>query len=175
VNAYMCRIAGEVCDGLHVHPFNSATYLREYVHPAVAEGLRASGRSRKDFTFSTASFVIIGDTEEERTRARQAVRQQIAFYASTRTYEPVLAAHGWQDLIPSLHRKSVEGDWTGMANLITDEMVDTYAVTGTYDTIAARLHERYGDLLDRTAFYQPHQPGLDDPRLPRMVKEFNGR
>src|SRR5262249_32773868 len=88
---------------------------------------------------------------------------------------PDPAADGWQDLIPSLHRKSVEGDWTGMANLITDEMVDTYAVTGTYDTIAARLHERYGDLLDRTAFYQPHQPGLDDPRLPRMVKEFNGR
>ena len=105
---------------------------------------------------------------------RQAVRQQIAFYASTRTYEPVLAAHGWQDLIPSLHRKSVEGDWTGMASLITDEMVDTYAVTGTHDTIAAQLQQRYAGLLDRTAFYQPHQPGLDDPRVPRVVKEFNG-
>jgi probable F420-dependent oxidoreductase len=174
VNAYMCRVAGEVCDGLHVHPFNSAKYLREYVHPAVEAGLRASGRSRSDFTYATASFVIIGDTEEERQRARQAVRQQIAFYASTRTYEPVLAAHGWQDLIPSLHRKSVEGDWTGMASLVTDEMVDTYAVTGTHDTIAARLQERYAGLLDRTAFYQPHQPGLDDPRVPRVVKEFNG-
>jgi len=174
VNAYMCRVAGEVCDGLHVHPFNSAKYLREYVHPAVEEGLRVSGRSRSDFTYATASFVIIGDTEEERQRARQAVRQQIAFYASTRTYEPVLAAHGWQDLIPSLHRKSVEGDWTGMARLITDEMVDAYAVTGTHDTIAAQLQQRYAGLLDRTAFYQPHQPGLDDPRVPRVVKEFNG-
>ena len=118
--------------------------------------------------------MIIGDTEEEQARARQAVRQQIAFYASTRTYEPVLATHGWQDIIPGLHRKSVEGDWAGMAALITDEMVDTYAVTGTYETIAARINERYGDLLDRTAFYQPHQPGLDDPRLARTVKEFNG-
>jgi probable F420-dependent oxidoreductase len=174
VNAYMCRVAGEVCDGLHVHPFNSPKYLREYVHPAVEDGLRAAGRSRADFTYATAGFVIIGDTEEERARARQAVRQQIAFYASTRTYEPVLAAHGWQDIIPSLHRKSVEGDWTGMAELITDEMVETYAVTGTYDTIAARVQERYAGLLDRLAFYQPHQPGLDDPRLPRVVKEFNG-
>jgi probable F420-dependent oxidoreductase len=175
VNAYMCRVAGEVCDGLHVHPFNSPKYLREYVHPAVEEGLRASGRSRSDFTYATASFVIIGDTEQERGPARQAIRQQIAFYASTRTYEPVLAAHGWQDLLPSLHRKSVEGDWTGMADLITDEMVDTYAVTATYDTIATKLAERYAGLLDRTAFYQPHQPGLDDPRLPRVVTEFNGR
>jgi probable F420-dependent oxidoreductase len=65
VNAYMCRVAGEVCDGLHVHPFNSPTYLREYVHPAVNEGLAKAGRTRNDFTYATASFVVVGDTEEE--------------------------------------------------------------------------------------------------------------
>ena len=101
------------------------------------------------------------------------IRQQIAFYASTRTYEPVLATHGWQDLAPQLHRKSVEGDWAGMAELVSDEMVDTYAVTGTWETIGARIRERYTGLLDRTSFYQPDQPGLDDPRLPRVIKEFN--
>ncbi len=174
VNEYMCRIAGEVCDGLHVHPFNSAKYLREYVQPAVNAGLAKAGRSRADFTYATATFVIVGDTDAERATAREAVRQQISFYASTRTYEPVLATHGWQDVARALHRKSVEGDWSGMAALITDEMVDAYAVTGTYDTIAARIQERYAGLLDRTAFYQPYQqPGLDDPRLPRVVKEFN--
>ncbi|HXG03757.1 MAG TPA: TIGR03617 family F420-dependent LLM class oxidoreductase, partial [Candidatus Binatia bacterium] len=174
VNPAMCRVAGEVADGLHVHPFNSPKYLREVVHPAVDEGLRRSGRSRADFTYVTSTFVIIGDSEAEQARARQAVRQQIAFYASTRTYEPVLAVHGWQDLVPHLHRKSVEGDWKGMADLITDEMVETYAVSGTWQTIAARIKERYAGLLDRTAFYEPHQPGLDDPRLPRVVREFNG-
>ena len=175
VNEYMCRVAGEVCDGLHVHPFNSPKYLREYVHPAVEQGLAASGRTRADFTYATSSFVVVGDTEAELAAARQAVKQQIAFYASTRTYEPVLAAHGWQDIAPQLHRKSIEGDWKGMADLITDEMLDTYAVTGTHDTIAARLTERYAGLLDRTAFYQPQKlQVLDDPRLPRLIKEFNG-
>ncbi|MGH7416169.1 MAG: TIGR03617 family F420-dependent LLM class oxidoreductase, partial [Candidatus Rokuibacteriota bacterium] len=143
VNPAMCRVAGEVCEGLHVHPFNSPTYLREYVQPAVDEGLRRAGRSRQDFTYATQSFVIVGDTEGERQPQREAVRQQIAFYASTRTYEPVLAAHGWQGLGRHLHRKSVEGDWAGMAQLITDEMIDTYAVTGSWDTIAARIIERY--------------------------------
>ncbi len=172
VNAAMCRVAGEVCDGLHVHPFNSPTYLRELVRPAVAEGMAKSGRAR--FAYVTSSFVVVGDTEAELAQQRQAVKQQIAFYASTRTYEPVLAAHGWQDLVPHLHRKSVEGDWKGMAALITDEMLETYAVTGSYATIAARLKERYAGLLDRTAFYQPHrQPALDDPRLPRVIQEFN--
>src|SRR5207249_1608835 len=83
------------------HPFNSPTYLREYVQPAVNEGLRASGRKREDFTYVTSTFVVVGDTEQELAQHRQSVRQQIAFYASTRTYEPVLAAHGWQDLTPA--------------------------------------------------------------------------
>ena len=120
-------------------------YLRESVHPWVEEGLRTSGRSR-GFHLRTPSFVVVGDTEAELVAARQAVRQQIAFYASTRTYEPVLAAHDWQDLTAHLHRKSVEGDWKGMADLITDEMVDTYAVTGTYDDIGRKLRERYAGL-----------------------------
>jgi probable F420-dependent oxidoreductase len=174
VNQHMCRVAGEVCDGLHVHPFNSPKYLREYVQPAVNEGLKTAGKRREDFTYATSSFVVVGESEQELAQQRAAVKQQIAFYASTRTYEPVLAAHGWQDVGPLLHRKSVEGDWKGMADLITDEMLDTYAVTGTYDTIAARLQERYTGLLDRTAFYQPYkQQGMDDPRLPRVIKQFN--
>ena len=174
VNEYMCRIAGEVCEGLHVHPFNSPKYLREFVHPAVEDGLRKSGRKRSDFTYTTAVFVVIGDTEKELAETRQTVKQQIAFYASTRTYEPVLAAHGWQDLAPQLHRKSVQGDWKGMGDLVTDEMVDTYAVTGSYTNIAQRIKERYTGLLDGVGLYQPWQPGLTDPRWPALVKAFNG-
>ena len=53
-----------------------------------------------------------------------------------------------------------------MADLITDEMLDTYAVTATYDKLRDALVARYDGLLDRTALYQPYQPSLDDPRLP---------
>ena len=173
VNPLMCGVAGELCDGLHVHPFNSPKYLREVVHPAVEEGLRKSGRARKDFTYATSSFVVVGDTEKERAEQALMVKQQIAFYGSTRTYQPVLAAHGWEDVAPKLHKKSVEGDWTGMANLITDEMLDAYAVTATYDKLRDALVTRYGELLDRTALYQPYQPSLDDPRLPAAIRAFN--
>jgi probable F420-dependent oxidoreductase len=173
VNPFMCGVAGELCDGLHVHPFNSPKYLREVVHPAVEEGLRKSGRARKDFTYATSSFVVVGDTEKERAEQAQMVKQQIAFYGSTRTYQPVLAAHGWEDVAPKLHKKSVEGDWAGMADLITDEMLDAYAVTATYDKLRDALVARYDGLLDRTALYQPYQPSLDDPRLPAAIRAFN--
>jgi probable F420-dependent oxidoreductase len=174
VNPLMCRVAGELCDGMHVHPFNSPKYLREIVHPAVEEGLKRSGRSRKDFTYATATFVVVGDTEKERAAQAQTVKQQLAFYGSTRTYQPVLAAHGWEDVTGQLHRKSVEGDWKGMADLITDEMLDTYAVTATYENLHAKVLERYQGLLDRTGLYQPYQPNVNDPRLPAMVRAFNG-
>jgi probable F420-dependent oxidoreductase len=173
VNPFMCGVAGEHCDGMHVHPFNSPKYLREVVQPAVNAGLARSGRTRKDFTYATSSFVVVGDTHEERSEQAQMVKQQIAFYGSTRTYQAVLECHGWGDLTAKLHRKSIEGDWKGMADLITDEMLDTYAVTAPYDRLQAAMDGRYAGLLDRTALYQPYPPRQDDPRLPALIKSFN--
>jgi len=174
VNRYMCRMAGEVCDGLHVHPFHTPKYLREYVHPAVEGGLRASGRSRQDFAYATSSFVVVGDTERERLQNAEAVRRQIAFYASTRTYEPVLAAHGWERIVPELHQKSLQGDWKAMARLITDEKLDAVAVSGTYETMGSKLRERYAGLLDRIALYQPYDAPVDESRAAALVRQFEG-
>ncbi len=143
------------------------------MRPAVEEGLRASGRSRENFTYATACFVVVGDTERERSENGEAVRQQIAFYASTRTYEPVLAAHGWEAVCPELHRKSLEGDWKGMASLITDEMLDAVAVTGTYEDIGKKLREKYTGLLDSVSLYQLGESVVDEARCAALVKEFN--
>ncbi len=174
VNRYMCRMAGEVCDGLHVHPFHSPKYLREFVHPAVEEGLKARGASRAAFTFVSSTFAVVGDSEDERRRAAEAVRRQIAFYASTRTYEPVLAAHGWEAVVPELHRKSVAGDWDGMAALITDEMMATFAVFGTLEQVGEQLRQRYaGGLLDRTALYEIQPGAYDDARMKTFIRSFS--
>ena len=164
VNPQMCRMAGEVADGLHVHSFHSARYLRECVHPAVQEGLNRAGRSRADFTFRASTMVVLGDSLEERRRQARAVKQQIAFYASTRTYQPVLAAHGLEDLVPRLHAKSLAGDWEGMAAMISDETLDLFAVSGPFEEIGDRIRERYRGLYDRTQLYPSFQPALDDPR-----------
>ncbi|HEY8672016.1 MAG TPA: LLM class flavin-dependent oxidoreductase, partial [Terriglobales bacterium] len=158
--------------------FHTPKYLREFVHPAVEEGFRISGQSRENFSYATACFVVTGDNERERAENAEAVRQQIAFYASTRTYEPVLAAHGWEAVGPELHRKSLEGDWKGMARLITDQILDAVAVSGTYETLGKKLCERYSGLLDRVSLYQPYDlPAADLPedesRRSGLIREFN--
>jgi probable F420-dependent oxidoreductase len=172
VNPQMCRIAGEVADGLHVHSFHSARYLRERVHPAVQEGLARAGRSRADFTFRASTMVVLGDTDEERRDQARAVKQQIAFYASTRTYQSVLATHGLEDLTPRLHARSLAGDWDGMADLITDETLDLFAVSGRFEEIGAKIRERYRGLYDRTQLYPSFQPSLDDPRWRTVLAAF---
>jgi probable F420-dependent oxidoreductase len=187
VNQVMCRVAGEVCDGLHVHPFHSPRYIRDYVLPAVEEGRskRAdskapSGTGKRpsatgtDAGFSLASscFVIVGETEEERSKMAEDVRRQISFYASTRTYEPVLAAHGWEALTSELHHKSLQGDWKGMAALITDEMLDVFAAFGTWNDIGRQLRARYSGLLDRIALYSVRGISPADPRVQSLAREF---
>jgi probable F420-dependent oxidoreductase len=174
VNKYICRLAGELCDGLHAHPFNSPKYLREFVIPNVEEGLKKSGRSRKDFTIATTAFVIVGKNKDEIERAKAGVRQQIAFYASTRTYKVVLDMHGFGDVSQRLNEKAAKGDWAGMANEITDQMLDVYAVAGTFDEIADKVKARYDGLLDRVGFYIPYRAGVDDAEWRKLTKRFNG-
>lgn len=97
------------------------------------------------------------------------MKQQIAFYASTRTYQPVLAAHGLEDLVPRLHARSLAGDWEGMTDLISDATLHLFAVSGPFEEIGDRIRERYRGLYDRTQLYPSFQPSLEDPRWPAVL------
>jgi probable F420-dependent oxidoreductase len=172
VNPYVLELAGELCDGFHVHPFHSVRYLRESLLPEIGRGLAKAGRTRRDLVLGTSAFVIAGDTDEELARAREAVRMQLAFYASTRTYVRVLEAHGWADACTRLNEKAAKGDWSGMASEITDAMLEVYAVTGRWDEVAAKVRARYDGILDRVALYLPFQPGADEERWRHIVRAF---
>jgi probable F420-dependent oxidoreductase len=175
VNAYNLRLAGELCDGVHVHPFHSVAYLRDYALPHVEEGLRRSGRRREEVVLASSVFMVTGRSAAEIDAARERARAQIAFYASTRTYEPVLAAHGWQDLMPRLHRKSVEGDWAGMAGLVSDEMLAAFAVEAPLEGLAAALTARYRGLLDRVAPYLPLEARTERSAIEPLARALVGR
>jgi probable F420-dependent oxidoreductase len=173
VNEQVLRLAGEHCDGLHAHPFTSAKYLREFLIPHVEEGLAKSGRTRRDFTIFTTAFVIVGRNQQEIEMAKAGVRQQISFYASTRTYKVVLDMHGWGEVAYKLNKLAATGGWESMPDLITDEMLDVYAVSGTYDDIAEKMHERYDGLLDSVAFYVPYKAAFDDTIWNKLCRQFN--
>jgi probable F420-dependent oxidoreductase len=153
VNPYICRLAGELCDGFLAHPFHSIKYLNDVVFPNIDQGAAKTGRSRRDVTISTTAFVVTGRTRDEIEKNKGPVRQQIAFYASTRTYIGVLEAHGWGETCLKLNEKAAKGDWGGMASLITDEMLDVYAVQGLVDDLPDLIKKKYTGVMDRLGFY----------------------
>lgn len=170
VNPYICRVAGELCDGFHVHPFHSIKYLDDVVLPNIDAGCAKAGRTRSQVTLATTVFVCMGRTRDDVERSKAAVRQQISFYASTRTYAGVLGAHGWGDTCYRLSEKAAKGDWTGMASLITDDMLEVYAVQGTYDEIPGLIKKKYTGVLDRIGFYALPSGGADEAVWRELVR-----
>jgi probable F420-dependent oxidoreductase len=158
VGEQMTEVVGEVADGMFVHSFTTEKYLREATVPALRRGLARSGRARADVELSLAVFLITGNTDAELEQADAAVRQQIAFYGSTPAYRPVLEAHGWGELQTELNTLSKRGDWEEMGRHIPDEVVEVLAVRGSPEALPGLVAGRYGDMVDRVAFYSPSRP-----------------
>jgi probable F420-dependent oxidoreductase len=148
VNPYMARLSGELCDGLRIHPISTFRHTRAEVLTEVETGAKKSGRQLCDIDIIGAPFLAIGSDEEEVEKAKQALKQHIAFYASTPTYHSVLEYHNWMDVAQALHKLSREGKWTEMPNQVTDEMLDEWAIVGTRDDFTAKVKDRCSDLYD---------------------------
>jgi probable F420-dependent oxidoreductase len=158
LNKYMARLAGELCDGLRLHPLVTFKYVKEVVLPAIEAGVRKAGRQLSDIDIVGTPFLITGRNEAEVQAAKGPVQQQIAFYASTRTYHSVLEFHGWGEAGRKLHQLSLEGKWQEMAGLISDEMLEEFAIIGTYDQLVPKLKERWGGIF--SGFFLGFSPGV---------------
>jgi probable F420-dependent oxidoreductase len=159
VNTRLAALAGELCDGFHVHPFHSPEYVRSTLKPAIAEGAGEVSRDPAQVTLATSAFAITGENAEETNERRESIRTQISFYASTPTYRTVLEAHGWEEVSERLGTLAREKKWREMPDLITDEMLAAFAIEAAPDEIGPALRERYEGLIDRVALYLPFAAG----------------
>jgi probable F420-dependent oxidoreductase len=168
----MTKVAGEVADGMLVHAFTTAQYLRDVTLPNVEAGLRASGRDRMDFELSYPAFVVTGQTDAQIAQAAEATRKQIAFYASTPAYRPVLDLHGWGELQTELNTLSKRGEWDEMGRRIDDVVLDAFAVSGSPEEVPALLAKRYSGLIDRISLYLTYRTTAGDDMVRRVVAEL---
>jgi probable F420-dependent oxidoreductase len=159
----MTRKAAEVADGLLVMPFNSTRHFAERTVPALAEGLRVSGRQPDQFQVIAQAMVAVGSTEDELSTAIDRVAGLIAFYGSTPAYGPVLEVEGWAELQPELNRLSKIGKYAEMRKLITDPMVRAYGIVGTPEECADQIRKRFGGHAAEVCCYFPgYAPGEND-------------
>lgn len=153
----MTEVAGEVGDGYLVHPFNSPRSLAELSLKAVERGLAKAGKRREGFQIAAQVITATGLDEQSLQQAVFAARNQIAFYASTPAYLPVLQCHGWEDFQPRAGQLAAQGKWAEMAGLVDDGMLEAFAVVGTPQEVARKIAARYRGKVDRVSpvVYQP--------------------
>ncbi|MEX2293079.1 MAG: TIGR03617 family F420-dependent LLM class oxidoreductase, partial [Acidimicrobiales bacterium] len=163
VGPWMCRMAGEVADGIHVHPLHSQAYLRNRLLPAVTAGAESAGRVLGDIDLIVPVFAIPGDTPEERAPLVERARFQIAFYGSTRNYAFQFDDLGFEGTSARLNECLKAGDLAGMAATITDEMLEHFSVVATWDDMAGALHDRYHGVATRLVMYLAEASIASDP------------
>jgi probable F420-dependent oxidoreductase len=154
----MLEVAGEVADGLIVHPFNSRRSLDHIVMPALERGRAAAGRAATEVEIVWVQMVVTWTTDEERATALQSAREQMAFYGSTPAYAPVLDLHGYADLHPELNRLSKMGRWDEMAALIPDDLIEQLAVVGSRRDIAGKVNARSVGIADTVSLVNNRNP-----------------
>jgi len=156
VGELMTEVAGEVADGLLVHPFTTERYIREVTLPALERGLAKSGRAIEGFPISFSGLVATGESSEDLADATKKVRGQIAFYGSTPAYRGVLELHGWGDLQRELNTLSKTGEWERMGELIDDDVLNTFSVVAAPNEVGAIVRTRLDDVISRFSIYSPY-------------------
>jgi probable F420-dependent oxidoreductase len=174
VNTGMCHLAGEMCDGLRPHPITTQRYIEEVMLPAVRDGSRKTGRDVKDVEIVVSPLIAAAATSAGLADRIKDVRARISFYASTRTYHPVFELHGWGALARELHELSIAQRWDEMPRRITDEMLETIAIVGTFDTLADKIKRRYGGFSTRIEFGLPVHSAEDYATLRGIVRQIQG-
>tara|TARA_B100001093_G_scaffold111034_1_gene103400 strand:+ start:2498 stop:3505 length:1008 start_codon:yes stop_codon:yes gene_type:complete len=167
VGPKMTEVAGEVADGMIIHPFSTLPYINSVTLPAIEQGLAKAGKTRKDFELSYSCFVVTGRDEAEFAASKKAAQERVAFYGSTPAYKGVLDSIGVGDLQSELNTMSKQGRWREMGTLITDDILAEFGVMGEPADIAPQMLERYGAFTDRTS---ASFPVSDDAQRGDIIK-----
>ena len=171
VGPAMLRVAGEVADGCRLHPFCTPKYLTETVMPELERGMARSGQVREHFEITGGGFIATGPDDETVSKLREWVRYRIGFYGSTPAYYPVLEAHGLKDLGLKLNRMTKDGEWDKLADVISDDVLELFAVAGRHDQLKPLLEARFGGYSD--TIYGSANSAVPSDLPPDLIQDLN--
>jgi len=175
VNSVMCRMAGEVADGIRVHPVCTPSYIEQVMLPAVRAGAAKSGRSLDSFQVCMKPLIASAATEAELVPKVRDVRARISFYASTPQYRAAFAHHGLGDLADKLKLLSRAQRWEEMPQHINDDVLHSFVTIGTYDQIAAKLTDRFGKVVTHCEFSIAVKTDADKEQLRDLAKTIQSQ
>ena len=171
VGPRMMEMAGSAADGVLLHTFTNRAYLEKVAYPAMDKGMVDAGRTGSPLEMSIPLFMAMGDTDQEVEERRGEVAKQLAFYASTPSYRPVLEAIGYEDLQPDLTAMSKRGEWKEMASIVTSDLLDHFSISGAPEQMPELARQHLGDRVNRVTSYFGW-PIADADRLKEILASF---
>ncbi len=168
----MCGVAGEVADGVRLHPVCTERFIDERVVPALGAGAARAGRDLADIEVCMKPLVATAATDAGLEQVVRTVRARVAFYLSTPAYRRVFGLHGWEALAEEAATLSKAQRWDELALLVPDEVLHTVATVGTHDAIVDRLADRYRGRVDRIEFSIPVGGPADASRLRNLLVDL---
>ena len=175
VRPWMCGMAGEVADGVLVHPLSTPDYLADVLLPAVAQGEARASRAAGTVKLVCPIMTAVSDSEAVRLKQRNSIRYRLAFYGSTPGYGIVFDVSGWPGVGDQLNALQREGKIDEMAALITDEMLDAFSITSTWEELPTRLHDRFAGIAEDIVCYSALEHWGDDADAPDRWMDVNRR
>jgi probable F420-dependent oxidoreductase len=157
VNPRMVEAAGAVADGLVGHPLFTPEYVAEVVRPALEKGASRTERSGPVPIAGYLTCCVDPDGE----RARREAAAIVAFNSTVKTYEVVHRHHGFEPEVEAIRTAWRAGDFAGMAEGVSDRMLDTIALAGTAEEVRERYVERWQGVYERTLLWPPAFKGPD--------------
>lgn len=166
----MTEVAGEVADGIIMHPFNNQVFIEKQALPAVRKGLVTADKPESQYIFSVAAMIATGENEAAMQAAKASIKGLLGFYASTPAYVPPMAAIGYADVQPEANRLTKQGKWEQLADLIDDTFFEAFCIFDEPQNIAARVAQKYGSLPTRLSIYAPYAtpPGFWKPIIEQI-------
>lgn len=173
----MCAVAGEVADGVRLHPICTERFIDERVAPSLTAGAARSNRSvtnGKVDKFEVCMKPLVGTaaTEEALILVERTVRARVGFYLSTPSYRRVFELHDWGDLAEKAAALSKGQRWEELASMVPDEVLHTVATLGTHATIGQQLRDRYHGRVDRLEFSIPIASDSDAEVLANLISQL---
>lgn len=170
INKLMCQLTGKIADGhLPGDPITNK-WFDEVMLPNIEIGARKAGRSLDDIDLGSYGFIGCARTEDGLARVRTGLKERVALYASTPEYEKMLDMHGWDVTLSDFIALSREGRWADMGKLVSDKMLEAYAVVATPADLPGQLKKRYDSRIGRLQLDEEWFDGLSDGDIAQLVR-----
>jgi len=172
LNTYMCRVAGEVGDGMRPHPVCTPKYIQEVMKPAFAKGAEIAGRDPNALAIAMKPLVATAPDEDSLQARIREVRARVSFYASTPAYRKAFEIFDLGDLAEKLSHLSRAQKWDEMPDHVDDDVLNKYAVVGVYEEIGQKMVERFDGVLTDVGFSIPVSTDRDRAVLAEMLNDI---